>query len=212
MPCLNESETLGNCIRKAQNWAIDSDLGVEILIADNGSTDGSVEIARSMGARVIQVAERGYGSALYAGCLASRGRWIIMGDADGSYDFSSLNDFVNALSCGSDFVIGNRFLGGIEPGAMPWKNRYLGNPILSAIGRRLFSIPLGDFHCGLRGFSKDAFMRMDLRTSGMEFASEMVIKAAQLQLRITEVPTTLSKDGRNRPPPIFDLGVMVGGT
>jgi len=200
MPCLNESETLATCIGKAQSWAATSGLDVEVLIADNGSTDGSIEIAEMLGARVVRVTERGYGSALWAGCSSAAGRWIIFGDADDSYDFSTLDPFVDGLREGYDLVMGNRFLGGIEPGAMPWKNRHIGNPALSLVGRAVFGIPVRDFHCGLRALTKDAFERMDLRTTGMEFASEVVIKAAKSGMRITEVPTTLSKDGRSRPP------------
>jgi hypothetical protein len=200
MPCLNEAETIRQCIAQAQGWVASSGLECEILIADNGSTDGSIEIAESMGARVVRVPERGYGAALFAGCDAAQGQWIIFGDADASYDFSKLDPFVVELTAGADVVMGNRFRGGIAPGAMPWKNRYVGNPLLSWLGRRLFGIKVGDFHCGLRALTKSAFDRLDLRTTGMEFASEMVVKAAQLRLRMTEVPTTLSKDGRSRPP------------
>jgi hypothetical protein len=200
MPCLNEAETLETCIRKAQAWAAGSGLETEVLIADNGSTDGSIEIAESLGARVVRVPELGYGAALRAGCADSRGRWIILGDADDSYDFTDLDGFVEALRSGCDLVVGNRFRGGIAPGAMPWKNRYIGNPALSWVGRRLFGITIGDFHCGLRGLTSEAFERMDLRTTGMEFASEMVIKSAQQHLVIGEVPTTLSPDGRSRRP------------
>lgn len=200
MPCLNESETLALCINKAKQWLKKSKLKGEILIADNGSTDGSQSIAKKLGARVVPVSERGYGSALYYGTLSAKGQWIIMGDSDDSYDFSRLDPFVTALKKGADLVMGNRFLGGIEKGAMPWKNRYIGNPILTFIGRLLFNCPSKDFHCGLRAVSKKSFLKMDLRTSGMEFASEMVIKANLLDMKIVEVPTTLSKDGRNRPP------------
>ncbi|VEI57538.1 glycosyltransferase [Pasteurella multocida] len=200
MPCLNEVETLAQCINKAKNWINKTSIDAEILIADNGSTDGSQELAISLGARVINVLEKGYGSALRSGAEAALGQYIIMGDADDSYDFSALDFFIEKLENGYDLVMGNRFLGGIEPGAMPWKNKYIGNPILSAIGRLLFKCPAKDFHCGLRGFSKEAFLKMDLRTTGMEFASEMVIKANLLQMKIAEVPTTLSKDGRSRPP------------
>jgi glycosyltransferase involved in cell wall biosynthesis len=200
MPCLNEAETLELCINKAINWADSSGTQTEILIADNGSVDGSQAIAKSFGARVIQVAQRGYGSALFHGCMAAKGEWIIMGDSDNSYDFSKLDSFIEKLSEGYDLVIGNRFEGGIAPGAMPWKNKYIGNPILTWVGRLLFKCPVKDFHCGLRGLKKDAFKRMDLRTTGMEFASEMIIKAKLFGLRITEVPTTLSKDGRSKPP------------
>jgi glycosyltransferase involved in cell wall biosynthesis len=200
MPCLNEAETLAGCIIKAKAWLQGSGMEGEVLVADNGSTDGSLEIARSLGARVIAVAQKGYGSALFHGCMAAKGEYIIMGDADDSYDFSSLDAFVDGLKAGFDLVMGNRFLGGIAPGAMPWKNRYIGNPFLSWLGRWLFSCPAKDFHCGLRGVKKKALLRMDLRTTGMEFASEMVIKASLFGLRITEVPTTLSRDGRSRSP------------
>lgn len=200
MPCLNEAETLEICLQKAYGWSERSGLTTEVLVADNGSTDGSIELAESMGARVIKVQKRGYGSALFHGCKAAKGRWIIMGDADDSYDFSDLDAFVTALSAGNDLVMGNRFTGGIAAGAMPWKNRYIGNPVLSWLGRVLFDIRIRDFHCGLRAVSRNAFERMDLRTTGMEFASEMVIKAAQSNMAIAEVPTTLSQDGRSRPP------------
>jgi len=200
MPCLNEAETLGICIKKANDWLSRSGIDGEVLIADNGSTDGSQKIAQKNGARVVDVPVRGYGSALYHGCLSAQGEYIIMGDSDNSYDFSNLDVFVQKLDQGYDLVMGNRFLGGIAPGAMPWKNRYIGNPALTFIGRALFKCPAKDFHCGLRGFTKDAFLRMDLRTTGMEFASEMVIKANLCGMKIAEVPTTLSKDGRSRPP------------
>ncbi len=200
MPCLNEAETLGTCIRKANAWIAKSGIAAEVLIADNGSTDGSQALAESLGARVVPVSQRGYGSALYHGSLAAEGEWIIMGDSDDSYDFSALDPFVAKLAEGYDLVMGNRFLGGIAPGAMPWKNRYIGNPVLTWVGRVLFRCPAKDFHCGLRGFRKDAFLKMDLRTTGMEYASEMVIKATQFGMRICEVPTTLSPDGRSRPP------------
>lgn len=200
MPCLNEIETLATCIGKAKKWADASGREVEILVADNGSTDGSQETARSLGARVIDVAERGYGNALYYGLEAARGDFVIMADSDDSYDFSNLTPFVEAYEDGAELVMGNRFLGGIQPGAMPWKNRYIGNPILTFIGKLLFRSVVNDFHCGLRGITKDGFSRLDLRTTGMEFASEMVIKATIMSLRIVEVPTTLGKDGRSRPP------------
>src|SRR5215216_6595866 len=200
MPCLNEAETLATCITKAQK-AID-DLGIagEVIVADNGSTDGSPEIAASLGARVIHVTEKGYGSALLGGIKAARGKYIIMGDADDSYDFTNLGPFLENLRAGYDLVMGNRFKGGIAPQAMPALHRYLGNPVLTGIGRLFFHSSCGDFHCGLRGFSKAAIQRLDLRTTGMEFASETVVKASLHGLRITEVPTTLSIDGRNRPP------------
>lgn len=200
MPCLNEAETLATCIRKATDFLRSAEISGEIVIGDNGSTDGSQAIARSHGARVIDVDVRGYGAALYFATIAARGRYIIMGDSDDSYDFTNLMPFVEQLRNDYDLVMGNRFLGGIQPGAMPWKNRYIGNPILTAIGRLFFRCPARDFHCGLRGFSRDAFMRMDLRTTGMEFASEMVIKSTLLGMRICEVPTTLRPDGRSRPP------------
>jgi len=200
MPCLNEAETLAQCINKANEWISHSGISSEVLIADNGSTDGSQKIAESLGARVVTVTQRGYGSALFHGSIAALGDWIIMGDSDDSYDFSNLNPFVDKLQEGFELVMGNRFLGGIAPGAMPWKNRYIGNPVLTWVGRLLFKCPAKDFHCGIRGYTKSAFEKMDLRTTGMEFASEMVIKANLFGMRITEVPTTLSKDGRSRPP------------
>ncbi len=200
MPCLNEAETLETCIRKAAGFLAAHAVTGEIVIGDNGSTDGSAEIALRSGARVVRVAERGYGAAVYAAALSARGRYVIMADCDDSYDLAALGPFVEKLREGFDLVMGNRFLGGILPGAMPWKNRYIGNPILSAIGRLFFKCPARDFHCGLRGFSREAFGRMDLRTTGMEFASEMVIKATLLHLRIAEVPTTLGPDGRSRRP------------
>jgi len=200
MPCLNEAETLPICIEKAKTWINNSGIDAEVLIADNGSTDGSQDLARSLNARVVDVESRGYGSALFYGSMAANGEWIIMADSDDSYDFSKLDLFIEKLQEGYDLVMGNRFLGGIARGAMPWKNRYIGNPILSWIGRLLFKCPAKDFHCGLRAFTKHAFLRMDLRTTGMEYASEMVIKANLFDMRIAEVPTTLSKDGRSRPP------------
>jgi len=200
MPCLNEAETLAGCIEKAQECLRELNVTGEIVIADNGSTDGSQEIARALGARVIDVKARGYGNALMGGIGAARGRYVIMGDADDSYDFSSLGPFLDRLRAGYDLVMGNRFQGGIALGAMPPLHRYLGNPVLTFVGRLFFNSPVGDFHCGLRGFSKAAVARLDLRTTGMEFASEMVVKATLQRLRIAEVPTTLSRDGRNRPP------------
>ena len=200
MPCLNEAETLALCINKANAWIAGSGIDAEVVIADNGSTDGSQSIAETLGARVVSVDQPGYGSALFHGAMASKGEWIIMGDSDDSYDFSQLDVFVQKLQEGYDLVMGNRFLGGIAKGAMPWKNYYIGNPVLTRIGRLLFNCPSKDFHCGLRGFRKEAFVRMDLRTTGMEFASEMVIKASLFRMKIAEVPTTLSKDGRSRPP------------
>jgi glycosyltransferase involved in cell wall biosynthesis len=200
MPCLNEARTLGSCVRKAQDFLERAGVRGEVLVSDNASTDGSQQIARNLGARVVDVPMRGYGAAIYHGTKAARGRFVIVGDADDSYDFSDLDRFVSKLREGYELVIGNRFEGGIRPGAMPWKNRYIGNPVLSALGRSMFGAPVRDFHCGLRGYTLDAFERMDLRTTGMEFASEMVIKATMLGLSIGEVPITLSRDGRERPP------------
>jgi len=200
MPCLNEAETLEICIRKAQSYLLWSKVSGEIVVGDNGSTDGSQEIASKLGARVIHIPIRGYGAALYGAITAAHGRYCIMGDSDDSYDFEGIDAFVEKLREGYDVVMGNRFQGGIRPGAMPWKNRYIGNPILSTTGKILFRAGVGDFHCGLRGFTKSAFQKMDLRTTGMEFASEMVIKAKLMGLKMTEVPTTLSRDGRSRPP------------
>jgi glycosyltransferase involved in cell wall biosynthesis len=200
MPCLNEAETLATCIRKARNYIERSGVSAEIVIGDNGSTDGSQEIATSLGARVVSVPMRGYGAALYGAIEAAKGRYCIMGDSDDSYDFENLDQFMLKLREGYDLVMGNRFKGGIQTGAMPWKNRYIGNPFLSGIGKTFFCARAGDFHCGLRGFSKSAFEWMDLRTTGMEFASEMVIKATIQHMKIAEVPTTLAHDGRTRPP------------
>jgi glycosyltransferase involved in cell wall biosynthesis len=200
MPCLNEAETVGRCIEKAQRSLADLGISGEIIVADNGSSDGSVAIAESMGARVVHVEAKGYGNALLSGIANSRGRFVIMGDADDSYDFGNLEPFIKKLREGFDLVMGNRFKGGIKPGAMPPLHRYLGNPVLTAIGRLFFRSACGDFHCGLRGFDKAAIIKLDLRTTGMEFASEMVVKATLRNLRITEVATTLSPDGRSRPP------------
>ena len=200
MPCLDEAETLARCLAKAREFIARRGIEAEIIVADNGSTDGSRELARANGVRVIPVALRGYGAALYAGLSAARGRYCILGDSDDSYDFARLDPFLEQLRQGVDLVIGDRFAGGIAPGAMPWKNRMIGNPVLSALGRLFFVSTIRDFHCGLRGLSKKAFHRLDLRTTGMEFASEMIIKATLLGLKIAEVPTTLSVDGRSRPP------------
>jgi glycosyltransferase involved in cell wall biosynthesis len=200
MPCLNEAETLAVCIQKATRCLGENSVTGEIIVADNGSTDGSQSIAEAGGARVVSVEAKGYGSALMGGIAAARGRFVIMADADDSYDFSALMPFIEKLRDGYDLVMGNRFKGGIAPGAMPPLHRYFGNPVLSGLGRLFFRCPAGDFHCGLRGFSRDAFERMKLQTTGMEFASEMVVKATLLGLRIAEVPTTLSPDGRSRPP------------
>lgn len=200
MPCLNEAATLETCIHKAHDFLRRHHVAGEVVIGDNGSTDGSAEIARLAGARVVPVALRGYGAAVQTAAIAAHGRFIIMGDADESYDFSNLMPMLEKLRAGFDLVMGNRFAGGIAPGAMPWKNRFIGNPALSGVGRLLFRVRVHDFHCGLRGFSKNALDRMDLQTDGMEYASEMVIKASLAGLRIAEVPTTLSMDGRPRTP------------
>ena len=200
MPCLNEAETLAFCIRKARLFLSRTGISGEILIADNGSIDGSRTIAESLGARVVLVANRGYGSALRSGIRAAHGRFVIMGDSDDSYDFSLLDDFVEKLRGGCQLVMGNRFTGGILPGAMPPLHRYIGNPVLTAIGRLFFRSPCRDFHCGLRGFERSAILGLDLQSPGMEFATEMVVKASVHNLRISEVPTTLSPDGRSRPP------------
>jgi glycosyltransferase involved in cell wall biosynthesis len=200
MPCLNEAETLGACIEKARLGIERSGVRGEILVADNGSKDDSVQMAEKLGARVIHVKEKGYGNALRGGIRAASGKWIIMGDADDSYDFSRLEVILAKLRDNYDLVMGNRFLGGIKSGAMRPLHRYLGNPILTAVGRLFFPSPCRDFHCGLRGFTREAFARLDLRTTGMEFASEMVVKATLLRMRVTEVPVTLSPDGRSRPP------------
>jgi glycosyltransferase involved in cell wall biosynthesis len=200
MPCLNEARTVGTCVRKALAYLELHDIKGEVIVADNGSTDGSQAIAASLGARVIPVALRGYGNALRAGINAAHGRFVIMGDSDDSYDFHDLDPFVSKLREGYQLVMGNRFRGGIKPGAMPALHRYLGNPVLTAVGRLFFRSLCGDFHCGLRGFDREAVLHLDLQASGMEFASEMVVKASISKLRMAEVPTTLSPDGRDRPP------------
>ncbi len=200
MPCLNEAETLEICIKKAGQFLSTSKIVGEIILADNGSTDGSQEIAKNAGAKVVAVKEKGYGSALMGGIEAANGEYIIMGDADDSYDFSNLQDFVNALDEGYDLVMGNRFKGGIMQGAMPFLHRYLGNPVLSGLARLFFNSHIGDFHCGLRGFRKDAILSLNLQTTGMEFASEMIVKATLKKLNIKEVPTVLYPDGRTRRP------------
>jgi len=198
MPCLNEAETLGICIRKAKSWLISNNVKGEILVADNGSTDGSIELAESLGVTVINVKEKGYGAALMKGIAYAKGKYVIMGDSDDSYDFSDLNMFLTKLREGYDLVMGNRFKGGIKKGAMPLLHRYLGNPVLSFLGRLFFKNNIGDFHCGLRGFKQNLVNQLKLQTSGMEFASEMIVKAALFNVKITEVPTILSPDGRTR--------------
>ena len=200
MPCLNEAATVGRCVEKARGFLQRARIEGEVLVADNGSSDGSQALAAQAGARVIEVAQRGYGAALNAGIAAAHGRYIIMGDADDSYDFSRLEAFVEKLRAGYPLVMGNRFKGGIQPGAMPPLHRYLGNPVLSFIGRLFFRSRVGDFHCGLRGFERDAVRTLELKTTGMEFASELVVKAALAGWRIAEVPTELHPDGRGRPP------------
>ena len=200
MPCLNEERTVGNCVSQAKSFLVKSKIKGEVIIADNGSIDRSVEIAEMNGARVIHVTNKGYGSALMGGIEAAKGKFIIMADADESYDLVNLIPFVEKLRDGYDLVMGNRFKGGIKKGAMPWHHKYIGNPILSFIGQLFFKTPAKDFHCGLRGFTKESIEKMSLQTSGMEFASEIVVKASILGMKVTEVPTTLSPDGRNRSP------------
>src|SRR4051812_47309130 len=200
LPCLNEAETIETCVDKAMSYLARCDVSGEVLVADNGSTDGSQQLAAAKGARLVHVRDRGYGSALRHGILAARGRYVVMGDADDSYDLSRLELFVAKLREGYDIAIGNRFQGGIAPGAMPFLHRYLGNPVLSFLGRLFFGVRAGDFHCGLRGFSRERVLALNLHTTGMEFASEMLISAAVRSYRICEVPTTLKKDGRSRPP------------
>jgi len=200
MPCLNEAATVGICVKKAIAALEQHGIRGEVIIADNGSTDGSQELAREMGARVVNVERRGYGSALQSGIAAARGEFVLMGDADDTYDFSQLNEFVAKLREGYDLVMGNRFQGKIMPGAMPPLHRYLGNPVLTGLGRLFFKSPVSDFHCGLRAFRKEAIEGLGLRTMGMEFASEMIVKATAFGLRVTEIPTTLSADRRDRAP------------
>ena len=200
MPCLNEAETLAVCIKKAKAFLDTYGIAGEVIVADNGSTDGSLQIANAMGARIVNVPVRGYGAALAGGIAAARGEFVAMGDADDSYDFGSLLPFVERLRGGADLVMGNRFLGGIAPGAMPVLHRFLGNPVLSLLGRAFFGTPVGDFHCGLRAFRRDRALELGLTAPGMEFASEMVVKASIARFAIAEVPTTLVPDGRSRPP------------
>ncbi|MEZ2345977.1 glycosyltransferase family 2 protein [Terriglobus sp. RCC_193] len=200
MPCLNEAETLAVCVDKAIAALRENNIAGEVVVADNGSTDGSQQIATDHGARVVNVPIRGYGAALNAGILAAQGKYVLMADADDSYNFAHIPRFLEQLRNGADLVMGNRFAGGIGPGAMPPLHKYLGNPVLSWMGRTLFHTPVGDFHCGIRAFSKNAYESLALRTTGMEFASEMVVKASLQKQKIVEVPTTLQKDGRSRPP------------
>jgi glycosyltransferase involved in cell wall biosynthesis len=200
MPCLNESLTVGVCVRKAVEALKQMGVRGEVIVADNGSTDGSQDLARQAGARVVHASRRGYGSALQAGIEAARGEYVVMGDADDSYDFTNLSPFLEKLRAGDELVMGNRFRGGIEPGAMPWHHRYIGNPILTGVLNLFFHSPIGDAHCGLRGFRRDSVLKLNLKTSGMEFASEMVVKACLHKQKISEVPTTLKPDGRDRPP------------
>ncbi len=200
MPCLNEAETVGTCVRKARGFLERTGIAGEVVVADNGSADGSQQLATAAGARVVPIARRGYGSALLGGIEAARGRFVIMADADDSYDFSRLDGFVDSLRAGNTMVIGHRFRGGIKPGAMPLLHRYLGNPVLSFVGRLFFAAPIGDFHCGLRGIERSAALELRLRSRGMEFASEMIVKATLAGWRIAEVPTVLSPDGRSRAP------------
>jgi glycosyltransferase involved in cell wall biosynthesis len=198
LPCLNEASTLGACIRAAHTAVSALGIRAEVIVADNGSSDASTEIARRLGARVVRVSEPGYGAALLGGIAAARGVFVIMGDADATYDFAAIGPFVEKLRAGYDLVMGNRFAGGIADGAMPWLSRWIGNPVLTGLGRLFFRSPVADFHCGLRGFRRDAILALDLQTTGMEFASEMVVKATLRELRIAEVPTTLSRGDAGR--------------
>ena len=200
MPCLNERETVGMCVRKAMASLREARIFSEVIVCDNGSTDGSVEIAEKEGARVVHVAGEGYGNALKGGILAARGEYVVMADSDDSYDFGHIMRFLEQLRTGADLVMGNRFRGGVAKHAMPPLHRYFGNPVLTGVGRLFFRSPCRDFHCGMRGFRKDSFARMDIRSTGMEFASEMVVKATLLRMNVREVPTTLSPDKRSRPP------------
>jgi glycosyltransferase involved in cell wall biosynthesis len=200
LPCLNESETLLVCINKAQASIKDMGISGDVLVSDNGSTDGSQDIALAAGAKVVNVPTRGYGAALISGINHADSKYVVMGDADDSYALDDLSGFIAKLDEGYDLVMGNRFQGGVAPGAMPWLHKYLGNPILSWLGRLFFKVPIGDFHCGLRAFSTESIRGLNLKSTGMEFASEMVVKASLNGLRIAEVPTTLKPDGRSRAP------------
>lgn len=205
IPCLNEEETLAVCIRKAKKFLENDRIDGEVLVSDNGSTDRSREIAEAEGARVVSAETRGYGSALITGTKEAKGRYVIIGDADDSYDFLHLAPFVEKLREGCDIVIGDRFAGGIEEGAMPWSHRYIGNPLLSFIGRTLYKSNVRDFHCGLRGVNRESILALDLRAAGMEYASEMIIAAEMNNLTIAEVPVFLSRDGRSRAPHLRSL-------
>jgi glycosyltransferase involved in cell wall biosynthesis len=200
MPCLNEAETVATCVTKAVRFINEHGIDGEVIVADNGSTDGSQQLATDAGARVVPIKDKGYGNALMGGIIAAHGEYVIMGDSDDSYDFTNLMPFIEELRKGADLVMGNRFAGGIEPGAMPPLHKYLGNPVLSFVGRLFFRSKIGDFHCGLRGFRRDSALALNLQATGMEFASELVVKATLWNQKITEVPTTLKKDGRSRPP------------
>ncbi len=200
MPCLNERRTVGGCVQQALDTIRANGIAGEVIVADNGSTDGSAGIALEAGARVVSIPEKGYGSALTGGIAAARGRYVLMADADASYDLTQIPGFLEQLRAGADLVMGNRFRGGIAERAMPSLHRYLGNPLLTGVGRLFFRSPCGDFHCGIRGFRKDSFARMDIRSTGMEFASEMVVKASLLRMKVSEIPASLSPDGRDRPP------------
>ena len=200
LPCLDEAETLATCIRKARRSFATLGVEGEVVVADNGSTDGSPDIARAEGARVVDVPRRGYGAALMAGIRAATGTYVLMADADDSYALDDLGGFLRELRDGADVVMGNRFQGRIETGAMPFLHRYVGNPVLSTLGRLFFRVPVGDFHCGLRAFRRDRMLELGLVTSGMEFASEMVVRASLAGLEIREVPTVLRPDGRSRAP------------
>jgi len=205
MPCLNEAETIAICVRKASDFLIRSGINGEVIVADNGSTDGSADLALASGARVVSITDKGYGNALIGGIKAAQGRFVIMGDADDSYDFSDLGSLVESLRSGNGMVIGNRFRGGIRRGAMPFLHRFVGNPLLSLMGRMFFPSSIGDFHCGLRGIDRAAALKLELRAPGMEFASEMIVKATLAGWRIVEVPTTLSPTGRSRRPHLRSL-------
>lgn len=205
MPCLNEQETLGICIEKAQRTLKSLAIQGEVVIADNDSTDNSVAIAKRLGARAVHQPLRGYGAAYLTGFAAAQGKFIVMGDADDTYDFTDLERFIIPLRQGYDLVIGNRFKGEMLPGAMPWTRRYIGNPILSGMLRWLFGTSISDSHCGMRSFTMDAYTRMALQKTGMEFASEMVVKAVQANLKILEIPINYyPRAGESKLNPIRD--------